>query len=378
MGSPLYLLINVFGIASLSILYGNIQISGDYRYAQRLFCTALLLIIALFGLDAIWYMIASELLNAPLEVSRAVNCGYFGVSGFVGYFWVQYVINELNMAKQLRIAHLWVIPAIAHLILSIGSFWGGWFFFVDSAGVYHRGTMFLLHLILAYGPSLYITVLMLFEGLRFDSYVERNKRMVLASFLVPVLICETIQILLETTPMLCIGLTLGCLLIYMNMQSQLISLDPLTNLNNRNQLDRYLSVHFDREMKDGQKLYAAMIDVDCFRSINDAYGPREGDQALIAVSDALKFGCDGTKCFASRYFDDEFVIISESADDTELKGVCRKIISELRDLSKDRPYDLDISIGIAEQNSSLRNGRELLQAADEALYFVKKTRKSKR
>ena len=94
-----------------------------------------------------------------------------------------------------------------------------------------------------------------------------------------------------------------------SIESQ-VSLDPLTGLNNRGQLQRYVQ-QSSTLFREGLKTFVAMIDVNDFKRINDGYGHAEGDRALVIIADSLRqaAGEVGFPVFISRYGGDEFVII---------------------------------------------------------------------
>lgn len=64
--------------------------------------------------------------------------------------------------------------------------------------------------------------------------------------------------------------------------NNLISLDPLIQMNNRGQLQQYI----DQESnlyREGLKTYVIMIDVNDFKSIDDTFGHTEGDRTFIRL-----------------------------------------------------------------------------------------------
>ncbi|MDO5491773.1 MAG: diguanylate cyclase [Bacillota bacterium] len=65
--------------------------------------------------------------------------------------------------------------------------------------------------------------------------------------------------------------------------NNLISLDPLIQMNNRGQLQRYIDQDSNL-YREGLKTYVIMIDVNDFKSIDDTFGHAEGDRAFIRLS----------------------------------------------------------------------------------------------
>nr|WP_275689598.1 diguanylate cyclase [Collinsella aerofaciens] len=72
------------------------------------------------------------------------------------------------------------------------------------------------------------------------------------------------------------------LLLYIICQEQLISIDPLTRLNNRNRFETYMLSLFSN-VDQAEDVYLLMMDADGFKQINDRYGHVEGDHALQVI-----------------------------------------------------------------------------------------------
>ena len=73
-----------------------------------------------------------------------------------------------------------------------------------------------------------------------------------------------LQVLFIGSPMISTGVTFASLQVYVSSREQLISVDPLTKLNNRTELVRFL----DNKMKNrspGKDLYLFIMDLDYFK-----------------------------------------------------------------------------------------------------------------
>ena len=69
-------------------------------------------------------------------------------------------------------------------------------------------------------------------------------------------------------PVACVAMSLATLVLYLNWTDQLISLDPLTRLNNRKQLELSFK-QWTRGLGDSEKLGILLVDADNFKHIND-------------------------------------------------------------------------------------------------------------
>lgn len=174
-------------------------------------------------------------------------------------------------------------------------------------------------------------------------------------------------------------ITVAALLLYMvalynDNQNELISLDPLTRLNNRNELTSYLWYKLSTPMRG--RICVLMMDMNRFKSINDTYGHVEGDQALIAVAACLKKACGGVpgRPFLARYGGDEFIVVMETESDLDAEHLCDYIHMTLavENHRMKKPYNLSISIGWVRNEQNNRSIKKLLRRADIELYEKKK------
>jgi diguanylate cyclase (GGDEF)-like protein len=200
-----------------------------------------------------------------------------------------------------------------------------------------------------------------------------------AVFFVPCLVFA-VSAILDRSQMV----TLALLLIYMTAlyndnQNELISLDPLTRLNNRNELQGYLRYKLSTPLRG--RVCLLMMDMNKFKSINDTYGHVEGDQALISVAQCLKKACGGTpgRPFIARFGGDEFIIVMETESDLDVDHLCDCIhmTMAVENHRLKKPYKLSISIGWVRNEQDNRSDKKLLRCADKVLYEKKRALKMK-
>ena len=90
--------------------------------------------------------------------------------------------------------------------------------------------------------------------------------------------------------------------------------DELTGLFNRRGLDVMLPEQAKRAKRSGRPVIVVYGDIDRFKKLNDTYGHDRGDEALVAVSRALRRAFRETDLVA-RLGGDEFCVIAEADDD---------------------------------------------------------------
>lgn len=144
--------------------------------------------------------------------------------------------------------------------------------------------------------------------------------------------------------------------------------DPLTGLRNRRAFFSRLNEEVDRSNRLGSTFSVAMIDVDQFKSFNDAFGHAAGDVALQEMADIISHESRSTDLVA-RYGGEEFVVILTGADIDAAMALGDRIRRSVETADwKHRP--LTVSVGVASTGGSV-DADELVQLADAAMYRAK-------
>lgn len=374
--SALYVEVNLICIAVLALVMLRARQGMAQRRSRRLFSGVLLANMAFFALDAVWALQEHQVISHTPQDYLLVNCLYYMVSGTAGYAWFLYAETAQNSKTEMnwRKAALYALPMAALAVLSILSIRTGWLFGVDGQGHYQRGPWYVLQPVLSFIYPMDTAIRALARGLRTPLYDQRVKSLTLSSFALPALVCLAIQALLPPgLPLSCVGITLSLLYIFMSLQDQMISLDPLTQLNNRHQLMRYLSSRLAQESR-RKPLYLMMIDVDHFKQINDRYGHLAGDHALCLVADGLRAANRGKNSFVCRYGGDEFIMVLEAEDDQEVEAMCDQLRLAVARQGREMPYTLSLTIGYARHGANAVIARELISQADGDLYRKRRAR----
>jgi diguanylate cyclase (GGDEF)-like protein len=148
--------------------------------------------------------------------------------------------------------------------------------------------------------------------------------------------------------------------------------DALTDLPNRVLLLEQLN-HEIKRVKRGECLAVLCLDLDQFKSVNDALGHHIGDELLKLVGERLR-GCTRELDIVARMGGDEFAIIMTQMEQAADAAALSKRIRD----SVIKPYQIeghqivtDISIGISVAPMDAVESDELLRNADMALYDAK-------
>lgn len=156
---------------------------------------------------------------------------------------------------------------------------------------------------------------------------------------------------------------------------RLAETDPLTWLFNRRHFDRRLEGEANRAMRAEHLLALLIVDVDRFKSINDRFGHRVGDQVLKGVASAIT---QAVRVYdvPTRYGGDEFAVLLPEADTEAASRVARRILEKTAALPlppalADAGESISLSIGVATFPRPSADAAALVEAADTAMYRAK-------
>ena len=148
--------------------------------------------------------------------------------------------------------------------------------------------------------------------------------------------------------------------------------DALTGLPNRRETHERMVAAASTGRRQGQPTSVLMIDIDHFKSINDAHGHQGGDIVLRAVAALLEAACRAEDS-AGRWGGEEFVVIAPltgSEGAAQLAERIRRDIGEARlRPGEGPPITVTVSVGVATGDGDVES---LLAEADAALYAAKR------
>ncbi len=150
--------------------------------------------------------------------------------------------------------------------------------------------------------------------------------------------------------------------------------DALTGLPNRSLLEDRLGQAIAFACRNQKRVAVFMLDLDHFKNVNDSYGHYLGDRLLEAVSIRLR-ECLRASDIVARHGGDEFVVALPAVEPgRDIERVARKLLGGLSEPFQIDGHNLRIgaSVGICEYPAHGENPRDLLQAADTAMYEAKK------
>lgn len=150
--------------------------------------------------------------------------------------------------------------------------------------------------------------------------------------------------------------------------------DPLTNLPNRTLFFDRLHQAINSARRQGTQVGVVMLDLDGFKSVNDAYGHAAGDEVLKIVASRLSVGMRATDT-AARIGGDEFAwILPRVSSRDSVQRTIHKRLAAAREpiIVGAQELRVGITAGIAIYPDDGRDVDTLLRHADLAMYSAKR------
>ena len=151
-------------------------------------------------------------------------------------------------------------------------------------------------------------------------------------------------------------------------------IDPLTKLDDRDFLERWLTIELRHSRAHSRQFAVLFVDLDNFKAVNDEHGHLVGDRVLQEAALRLKQSL-GHYGSVVRYGGDEFVVLINDVDAFQnLDG----LIDDIRQAfaapftTPDGEVKLSLSVGTAICPGEFQSPQEVIAAADRAMYAAKR------
>ncbi len=347
-----YIEAHVACIGLLLLVFYKIKLNVNKQASQVYLSNLVLVLMLYFAAEIFWALVDGNVIAATRSMLYISNIFTYILITLGAYEWfiLSEAIQKDKNIESSTLRHLCGIPVIVSAILCITAYRTGLVFYVDENNVLQGGRLYILLIII---PFLYMISASILAFTRFfnkEKYADRNVYLMIGVFPLTPIILGALQAKYWRVPLLCYGTVCAVYYAYITSLDNLISIDPLTQTNNRNQMYKYLT-HKMRAEEPGMSLFLMLVDIDGLKNINEMYGHMEGDRALIRVAGAIKEACQGprNRMFVSRYGGDEFVIVAEMAYKAEASWLADQIKTNIRRASEmdGASYDISVSIGIA-------------------------------
>jgi diguanylate cyclase (GGDEF)-like protein len=148
--------------------------------------------------------------------------------------------------------------------------------------------------------------------------------------------------------------------------------DDLTCLYNRRGFFAAATQQLKLARRNTQKMLLFFCDVDNLKRINDCYGHREGDLALVRTAEALEEAFRDSDILA-RLGGDEFAVLAPEASSQNEAAILHRLKKSLKksNLNESR-YELSLSVGVGQfdPKHAVSLG-DLMEHADRDMYVQK-------
>jgi len=153
--------------------------------------------------------------------------------------------------------------------------------------------------------------------------------------------------------------------------------DGLTGVFNRSALEHVLDGL--TATKKNERYMVCLVDIDCFKAINDTYGHEMGDRALIQLARIFR-SITRSKDYVGRWGGDEFLLILTEMSDVHQSQFPERILEAVRAFDWDSRFSLpDFQLTVSLGFSCLQYPETkniLLKRCDQNLYRAKRQGKN--
>ncbi len=357
-----------------SMRFGN-HATEDDIFSEIVFETIIFCIADIFT----WCVDGQHFFGAKAIIYIS-DCIYISAPPIMSYLWSDYAYVKLKGYRRFGHKrgkiHLSVMFILILLIIS--SPWTHFAFSIDKANIYHRHLGAYLAPIIAWSYIIGVIIGLAVSAIRKKTSADKDAIILISAMFVPTFAATLIQLIFYGVTTIQVGFTISLLAVFVNRQKNMISLDELTRLNNRRELNQY----YKKLLSSGETvLCICVIDVNKFKQINDKYGHIEGDNALKVIATALRNACSEVKgsWFLARYGGDEFVFAGthKTQNDIALLNTTVKNEMDKENQKGNYPYHIGVSfgygIGIVRTAADISN---IMEFADNRMYEDKEASRS--
>ena len=310
-----------------------------------------------------------------VPLSYALKTLFFITLATGVFCWCGYAETLLNstLFEAKNTLALLNIPLGIALAMPIVNLFTHWMFDFSETNAYQRHFLFHADLIFLFLASSVCGVRLFLQARREAVPSQRGHLFLTGAFPLCILAALVLSFAGEDVPVICVCIMVELQCIYMGATRHQISMDELTQVNNRQNLIGFMNYKLKNHSGD---LFLLMIDLDEFKSINDSFGHLAGDQALVELAGVLKRCCgpNPKRPYIARYGGDEFIIVMEGTME-EVTALCAAIRGALEEINRtSHTYRLQVSIGSAAWREGMDH-KALIAAADAELYKQKSEKK---
>ncbi|NLM19557.1 MAG: GGDEF domain-containing protein [Clostridiaceae bacterium] len=361
------------GTAILLLFVILLSLKSSLRYGlfeEKIFYAMVILNILQCFIESASFFMDGKIGYGYRTLLLVMNTTLFINSTIFAYLWVIYVDFKLfaDMKRIKRIYSFVAIPAVLTIIGCLINLVTPVFFLIDEYNVYQRADLYIIPYTVALFYVAYGVILIYSYRKKIHKYLFFPALV----FITPIIVGCLLQFLFYGYSLMWIGVAIGMVSLFVNVQNEASYVDMLSGLLNRQYLNNILLLHSEKR-DPARTLAGIMLDIDGFKSINDRLGHLVGDDAISRTGKILRKAVSN-KGIACRFGGDEFVILMYINSQKEIMDMIDMIKTQatLFNESEKKPYKINFSIGYSTYESNHESIDDFLKKIDTYMYEDKK------
>lgn len=353
-------------VLCLMLILGNIWRFRSKTRENKILCRMLISAMLICLIDPCTYFLDGKPGSAIRIAVVLGNTWLYSANIIVGYSWICLLTEHLN--HKMGPVNLWLVRSVSSvgILLLLANLFYPLVFLINDDNVYIRGPVYWFYATI----QVFYMMDSLFIYISHYRHTRLMKIFPIWLYFVPLITGLVLQTFVYGIAVVGPFLTISVGGILTGLQNEHIFKDKLTGLYNRYYLD-YMNK--SRKKRNNFRYCIMMLDLNGFKSINDRFGHRAGDEALVTTGNLLNLvvGSDGT---VIRYAGDEFIIVLNTDDVEEAERYAKKIRATFNgyNATEGKPYRLSAGIGHCPVDLRERSADEWINYVDHLMYRDKK------
>lgn len=339
--------------------------------SNKLFHTILVALLIINILDTSIWMLDGTTFRHSRSINSFITwithaCNLIPVIIWFAYFDYK-IFKDIKVVKKYLKRYL--IAEVFVIGLLIYNIKNPIIYYITDSNNFVRGPKYIYIAIITY----IVSTLFILHLWKYKNIIHSRVIKVICYFFIFPITAATLQLFNFGISVVWPSLTLVTLAAFLMLERENLMKDSLTQLYSRAFFDKEL----ERKLDDPHPFSVVLIDMDDFKTINDTYGHRAGDEALIIVSAILKSNIK-SKDIASRFGGDEFLLLLNDTDPFSSEIVISRLNHELISYNAKKliPYTISMSAGgIFVDKPTTMNSKDIVHLADKEMYCCKKYKK---
>lgn len=336
---------------------------------NRAYLLTLVVVFFQLGIEAITCVINGRSELGYVLASQGLHVMLYAIAPLLSSLWYLLVRNFVTARKKVtQTMYLLIfVPVVINGILSLLSPFFGFLFTINDQGIYSRGPLFFVTMIITYSYFMFSLIHLMY----YRKKIVLNEFILLVLFNIIPVVGAIFQALFYGVLLAWSSAAFSLVVVYIYLQERLVHLDIMTGAWTRRSFDYFMDKRLKQKTID--PFGGIFFDIDQLKNINDRFGHAEGDIAIIEIISRIK-GLLKTNEFIARLGGDEFIIISDDGKQERLENLVKDIELSLRVLNENskKTYTLSCSFGYGLYDTSFKSVDQFLRYIDHRMYEAKK------